>query len=231
VLTKSPHFSYDLATDQEASHDLQTFAQSQFDLVALTWCLSTPWPEESLFNRVISQANGLFIFVMTLVLTLEKCSDPEESLGSILRDSDGAGLEPLYRLYSQILREQIVLSNGAEFQWMIGVLLMTAPFCPLCEEPIAALAGVKPNLVGKWIDDLSSLLYQDRGANGGIHVWHLSISDFFVSRHCVYQVNLRDANVHLGISCLKTMVSQLCFNICNFDDSQLANADVEDLPS
>jgi len=27
------------------------------------------------------------------------------------------------------------------------------------------------------------------------------------------------------------MTTQLCFNICNLDDSQLANADVRDLPS
>jgi hypothetical protein len=231
AITKSPHFSYDLVTDREAINDLQAFARSQFELVASRWRLSIPWPEESLFNRVISQANGLFIFVRTLVLALEKCEDPEESLGSILRDSAGDGLEPLYSLYSQILRERIVHSSGAGFQRMIGVLLMTAPYRPLCEEPIAALAGVKPNLVGKWIDDLSSLLYRDRGANGGVRVRHLSISDFFVSKHCAYQVNLIDANMQLGISCLKTMAGQLRFNICNLDDSRLANADVEDLPS
>jgi hypothetical protein len=149
ALTTSPHLSYDLATDQEASQDLQAFARSQFESVALRWRLSTPWPEESLFNRVISQANGLFIFVKTLVLTLAKCEDPEVSLGSILNDSAGTGLEPLYKLYSQILRERIVHSNGAGFRRMIGVLLMTAPYCPLCDEPVAALAGVKPNLVGK----------------------------------------------------------------------------------
>jgi hypothetical protein len=37
--------------------------------------------------------------------------------------------------------------------------------------------------------------------------------------------------MQLGISCLKTMIGQLCFNICNLDDSRLANANVEDLPS
>ena len=101
------------------------------------------------------------------------------------------------------------------------------------EETIAELAGVRPNLVKMWVADLSSMLYQDEGASGGIRVRHLSISDFFVSDGCHpdYQVNLRETNVELGIACLKKMVEQLRFNICKLEDSRLANKDVKDLPS
>ena len=230
AIDQSSHLRYDLATDPEASADLQTFARSQFDLVASRWYLSTPWPEERLFNRVISQANGLFIFIKTVVLSLEHCKDPTESLKATLRDSGGTGVHSLYGLYSNILKAQIA-SRDPEFQRVIGVLLTTAPYRALCEETIAKLAGVRPNLVKKWVDDLSSLLYRDEGAKGGVRVRHLSISDFFVSDHCDYQVNLGYANVHLGIACLKTMVVQLRFNICGLKDSRLANADMEDLPS
>jgi hypothetical protein len=228
--TQSSHLQYDLATDQDATADLRTFAQSQFDLVASTWYLPTPWPEESLFNRVISRANGLFIFIKTLVLVLENCADPTESLMATLEVSAGIGLTPLYGLYSSILKARVVHSN-AEFQQVIGVLLATAPYRSLCDSTIAELAGVKENLVKKWVDDLSSLLYRDEGANGGIRVRHLSISDFFISEdcHCDYRITLADANVRLGISCLKTMIEQLRFNICGLEDSRLANADVKDL--
>jgi hypothetical protein len=121
--------------------------------------------------------------------------------------------------------------SSAEFQRVIGVLLTTAPYRPLCEETIAELAGVDLSHVKTWVDDLSSLLYRDERVNGAIRVRHLSISDFFVSDDCPcdYQVNLQDANVQLGIACLKTMVRQLRFNICKLEDSRLANADVQDL--
>jgi len=232
ALTPSSYLRCDLAADQEASDDLRTFAQSAFNLVAQNQYLSALWPEESLLNRVISRANGLFIFIKTLVLALERCEDPTKFLKATAEDSAGAGLKPLYRLYSSILESRIVHSN-ALFQRVVGVLLTTAPRRALREETIAELAEVRPSLVKNWVDDLSSLLYRDEGTNGGIRARHLSISDFFVSDDypCRYQINPRDANVQLGIACLKTMVRQLRFNICGLGDSRLANADIEDLPS
>ncbi len=223
-------YLYDLAADQNASADLQTFARSQFELVASDWHLATPWPKESDFSRVISRANGLFIFIKTLVLALEHCDDPEESLKAALQESSGTGLESLYELYSSILKAQKVHKN-ADFQRMVGVLLATSPYRALCDETIAELADVKPNLVKKWVDALSSLLYRDEAANRGIRVRHLSVYDFFVGDCCDFRVNIQDADVQLGIDCLRVMTTQLRFNICKLEDSRLANADVRDLPT
>ena len=230
TLTEPSYVSYDLATDQDATADLRAFARSQFDSVASVWHFDTPWPKESDFNKVIFRANGLFIYIKTLVLALERYEDPEESLKEALQDSTGTGLESLYILYANILKSQIV-HKKAEFQWMVGVLLTTSPYRALCDETIAELAGVKPTLVKKWVDALSSLLYRDEAANRGIRVRHLSVYDFFVSDRCDYRVNLRDMDVQLGIACLEVMTTQLRFNICNLEDSRLANADIEDLPS
>ena len=230
ALSRPSYSSHDLARDGEAGVDLRAFARSQFDLVATRWHLDTPWPEESDFNTVISRANGLFIFIKTLVLALEDCEDPTESLKATLQGSARTSLEPLYGLYSNILQAR-KLPGNAEFGQMIGVILTTALYRPVCDETVAELAGVKLNLVKKWVDDLSSLLYRDEAANGGIRVRHLSISDFFVSDHCAHQVNPRDANMQLGISCIKMMIKQLRFNICKLEDSRLPNVDVNDLPS
>ena len=230
TLAQLSYLSYDLAADQDASADLRTFARSQFDLVASNWHLDAQWPEESDFNNVILRANGLFIYIKTLVLALECGEDPEESLKEALQDLAETGLEPLYTLYSNILKARIVHQN-AEFQRMIGMLLTSSPYRALCDETIAELSGVKPNLVKKWVDALSSLLYRDEAANRGVRVRHLSVYDFFVSNRCDYQVNLRDADVQLGIACLEVMTTQLRFNICNLEDSRLANADIQDLPS
>ena len=231
-LTQSSYLKCDLAADQEASDDLRTLAMREFNTVAQDWCLPLPWPEESLLDSIISQANGLPIFIKTLALNLRNCEDPTEFLRATSEDSAGAGSGVQYRLYSSILKSRI-LRHKDEFRRMIGVLLVAAPYRPLSQETIAELAGVRPNLVAMWVNELSSLLYRDEWTNGGIRVRHLSISEFLLSGDCPrdYQINLQDANVQLGISCLKTMVHQLRFNICGLEDSRLANADIKDLQS
>ena len=227
---RTSHVRCDLAADTEASSDLRAFTQDQFGWVASRRHLQSPWPEQSLFDGVISRAAGLFIFIKTIALALEHSRDPTATLRATLEDSAGTGLASLYGLYSNILRERIVYSAD-EFRRMVGVLLTTAPHRPLCEETIARLAEVERSLVKTWVDNLSSLLYRDEGANGGIRVRHLSISDFFVDDHCDYRVNLEDAHAQLGFACLETMVEQLRFNICRLEDSRVANADVQDLQS
>src|SRR5258706_3706812 len=128
--------------------------------------------------------------------------------------------------------KHVILDDSAQIGATLTlVVITTAQYRPLSKEPIAKLTGVKPNLVEKCVNALSSLLYRDEGANGAIRVRHLSISDFFLSDRCDYQVNLREAHAQQGISCLETMVKELRFNICELDDSRLANKDVKDLQS
>jgi hypothetical protein len=150
----------------------------------------------------------------------------EESLKAALQDSAGTGSEPLYGLYSSTLE-----TKGTEFQRMIGVLLTTAPRRLLRVETTTELVGVRANLVKRWVRDLGSLLYQDETANDGIRVRHLSISKFTTSDHYDYQVKHQDADVQIAIACLMTIVNQLHFNVCKSEDSRLANAEIEDLPT
>ena len=231
TLAQLPHLRYDLAADQDATSDLRIFAQNRFSKVATMQGLRA-WPEQMIFDGIISRAAGLFIFIDTIARALEKCEDPTERLRATLQDSVGTGMTALYGLYSSILRNQI-LHSYERFRQVIGVLLATGLYRPLCEETIAELAGVRDGLVRIWVAGLSSLLYRDEGANGGVRIRHLSVSDFFISSDCHgdYRVNLHDVNVQLGITCLKTMVEQLRFNICNLEDSRIANADIQDLSS
>src|SRR5258708_6452287 len=128
---RSLHLRYDLGADKQATSDLRIFAAKQFSRVASKRHLQSPWPEPSIFNKVISRAAGLFIFIKTVALALENCEDPTEFLNATLEESAGTGLESLYRLYSSILETRIAHSK-VKFRSMIGVLLATAPYRPLC---------------------------------------------------------------------------------------------------
>jgi hypothetical protein len=199
-------------------------------MVASKRCLPPSWPEPSLLDQVVSRAAGLFIFIETIARSLDECEDPTQHLKAVLADSPGTGLTSLYGLYSSILKAQVAHSTD-QFRRMMGVLLTAAPHRPLRNETIAELAGVRFDLVEMWVRDLGSLLYRDDCAYGGIRVRHLSVADFFFSDDSPsdYHIDLRDANVELGISCLKNMIENLRFNICKLEDSRLVNAEVDDL--
>ena len=179
-LVQSSYLQHDLTEDREALADLKTFAQRRFRKVASDRRLESPWPEQSLLDGVVSRAAGLFIFIETIARALKKCEDPTAYLKATLQSSAGTGLTALYGLYSSIVITRVEHSQ-THFRRMVGVLLAAAPYRPLCEETIIELAGVRPDLVKMWVEDLSSLLYRDEGVNGGIRVRHLSISDFFLS--------------------------------------------------
>ena len=229
AFAESSHEPYDLGADEETSSDIRTFAQIRFKGVASKRGLIPSWPEQLLFDRVISRAAGLFIYIETIARALEQSKNPTESLETALQDSASPRLTHLYGLYSSILKARIVHDTD-KFRRVIGMLLVAAR--PLCEETIAELAEVRFNLVKKWVVELDSLLYRDEEAKGGIRVRHLSISEFFLSQDCPgdYHVDLQDANKELGIACLKNMIGHLRFNICDLEDSRLANKDVHDLP-
>ena len=230
-LVGSSHKQYDLTADKEAPSDLRTFASTRFESVESKQSLSLGGPDSSLFSQVISRAGGLFIFIDVITRALAQCNRPlNEYLRATLKDLEGTGLTSLYGLYSSILKTQIVHST-AEFQRMIRVILLVAPHRPLRDETIAEMAAVNINLVRMWVTNLDPLLYRDNEANGGIRVRHPSVADFFLSDdyHSDYHVDLREANIELGITCLQKMIKQLCFNICKLKDSRLANADVHDL--
>ena len=127
----------------------------------------------------------------------------------MLQDSVGTGLTALYQLYSSILKVPIVY-HSADFWQMIGVLLISAPNHPLCEETIAELVGVRPDLVKMWVADLGSVLYWDEVASGGICVQHLSISSVTtvrVSTESTLEMQTQNWVSLASRRCLKSSVS------------------------
>src|SRR5258706_7398791 len=111
--TQLSQSQYDLTADKETISDLPLFAKDRFRRVAHIRFLQSPWPEQSLFDGVISLAAGLFIFVETLALALERCDDPTELLKATLQNSPGPGLTSLYGLYSSIVKARKLQNNPA----------------------------------------------------------------------------------------------------------------------
>ena len=104
IITSGPEVDIIRSLGTAAKHDLGTDQEATADLPNASYVWATPWSSESLFNKVVLRANGLFIFIKTLVLALEGCKDPEDCLKEALQGSVSAGSESLYNLYSSIVK-------------------------------------------------------------------------------------------------------------------------------
>lgn len=224
------YLSQDLAVDKDAEQDIALFARTQFSLIAQDTNLPDNWPGEELLGRIISRAGGLFIYIKTVRRLLKDELDPENILAEIIDGTSGNPEGTLYKLYSMAIDSRIG-ENKKPFCQAIRVIIAVAPYRPLCDATVAALAGLKVNIVQTLVDRLSSLLYRDTTEQGGIRVRHLSIIDFLTGPNCRQdvQVNVDQANLGVGLACLSTMNRDLKFNICELESSHLANDEVKDL--
>ena len=104
--TRLSHLRHNIVTDQEATGDLQTLAQRHL----IWWPKNGVSPERSLFDGVVpSRPNGLFIFIKTILLTLD---NPTEALKATLQGSAQHWLEvPI-----QTLLQYPKSTNNAEFR-------------------------------------------------------------------------------------------------------------------
>jgi len=91
--------------------------------------------------------------------------------------------------------------------------------------------GIETRIVKAWVDDLGSILYRDETREGAIRVRHLSMIEFLEGTSCPenLRINRKQANTELAEYCLRTMMKELKFNICELETSYLKNSEIDDL--
>lgn len=224
------YLSRDLGMDEHAQVDIALFAQSRLALVASDCHLPDDWPGKKILAKVVARAKGLFIYVETVWRLVRDELDPEKPLLDAIRETSGDALGDLYKLYSNVIESRVGRSKEA-FRQVMGAVTVASSNRPLCDETIATLVGLQTPVVQTLVDRLNSLLHRDDKSNNAIRVRHISIIDFLTSADCLqeFQVNIEEANLHVGIGCLNTMIEGLKFNICELETSLVSNDDVKDL--
>ncbi|PVF92507.1 WD40 repeat-like protein [Serendipita vermifera] len=230
LLGAGHYVSEDLAANDKAQQDIRVFAQTRLSSIALECHLPDDWPGPETMDRIIMKSGGLFIFVETLWRLIKDDVEPDKRLHQTLSDASGGLSAGLYSLHSSIIETRMG-QNKAAFRATMGTIIAVGMYRPLRDESVAQLAGLGTHVVRVIVDKLGSLLYRDIKENGGIRVRHLSIIDFLTWTQCpsVYRVEMGQANMTVGISCLKLMTLGLKFNICDLETSLRPNKDVPGL--
>ncbi|PVF92871.1 WD40 repeat-like protein [Serendipita vermifera] len=220
----------DLAQSEESREDILLFAKVRMRAVAEHRRLPPDWPNNDLMTELVSQSNGLFMFVETIYLRIKDDEDPNELLTELLHDSSRHAMDTLFKLYLSVL-ESKAIRKREELQEMLGMILAVAPYRSLCDETIAEMLGAKVDVVQNRVNILNSLFYRDTSKGGGIRVRHLSIFEFLTGDSCPieFRVDIDQASMEVGFLCLRMMTDKLKFNICNLETSLVPNNEVTDL--
>ncbi|KIM31897.1 hypothetical protein M408DRAFT_327295 [Serendipita vermifera MAFF 305830] len=223
----------DLGEDDHSRTDIRHFAKVRMQMVADEKHVSQdpePWVGERRLGHIVNRTGGLFIFVETLSQYLMKFKNPKPHLDRLLEGPSEEASVELHKLYLAAI-ESRVDSEEAESRLISRLVIGVAPHRALCDKSIAALSGLKLDVVSSWVDDLGSLIYRDPTIKEGIRVRHISILEYLTGRFCPldFRVDVKQADVELSLCSLQTMMKELRFNICGLESSYLANSEIDDL--
>jgi hypothetical protein len=196
------------------------------------------WPTTDTVHELVSLSGLLFIYAATAVrFVSHRRHSPRERLVQLLGHASGAGTSPygqLDELYRQILNDAVRDSDDDQdflrerLQAVMAVILLV--HTPLNIEALAAFSGVSPDGVSLVVASLSSLL---ASSTSGVRVFHPSFPDFALDafrikdpRLCVVPTAKHGL---IALRCLEIMNKHLHYDICNIQDTTLANREVQNL--
>jgi hypothetical protein len=196
------------------------------------------WPTTDTVHELVSLSGLLFIYAATAVrFVSHRRHSPRERLIQLLGHKSGAGTSPyrqLDELYRQILNDAVRDSDGDEgflrerLQAVMAVILLA--YTPLNIEALATLSGVSSDGVSLVVGSLSSLLAD---STSGVRVFHPSFPDFALDTSrirdrwlCVVPTVQHGL---IALRCLEIMNKHLRYDICNIQNTTLANKDVQNL--
>jgi hypothetical protein len=196
------------------------------------------WPTSITVHELATLSGLLFIYAATAVrFVSHRRHSPRERLVQLLRHTSGAGTSP-YRqldgLYRQILDDAVQDSDDNQnslcerLQAVIAVIVLA--YTPLNIEALATLSGVSLDGVNLVVASLSSLLAD---STSGVRVFHPSFPDFAFDasrirdpRLCVVPTVKHGL---IALRCLEIMNKNLHYDICNIQDTTLANKEIQNL--
>ncbi|KAG9098200.1 hypothetical protein FS749_004409 [Ceratobasidium sp. UAMH 11750] len=218
---------YDLL-EYDASDDIQIFVQDRLSGLPHI----KDWPEDAV-ERISRRSSGLFIWARTACKFIVDGYDRRKRLEQVLT---GTRLADIDALYTTAIEASVPDAGGDNMQDMLGCLgavVVTATRTPLSAINLAAIlrGHISLDVLERVLASLSSVLYVDEKLGNIIRIFHPSFMDYITTRSRSKHlcVDLEHQNTILAESCFQVMASDLRFNICGLETSDLFNNDIPGL--
>ncbi|KIM23596.1 hypothetical protein M408DRAFT_332227, partial [Serendipita vermifera MAFF 305830] len=231
LFASTNHRSLEIPTENlgnmAPSNDIERFLEYHFGRITAQYPNELPadWPGHPLIKELARMANGLFIWVVTILKILSQ-GEPQEQLSRILA---GAGAGGLTTLYSWILKASFPVPSEKvikSFHSIVGTIILAKD--PLPISSIGELCSIDQPTVKYILNGLQSVLYQRIVPR----FKHQSFVDFLIDQTgCppAFLIDLKHQTHNLAIKSLQVMKTNLRFNICELKSSYHRNSEIPDL--
>ncbi|QRV82711.1 ATP-dependent DNA helicase/nuclease subunit A [Ceratobasidium sp. AG-Ba] len=189
-------------------------------------------------DELATAAKGLFIWAHTACEFVLEDLDPTEALDTILRRGQSGLSHPLDELYTLNIQASVTKQRTSDrakaaVRKYLGAIIVRSARTPLSIPTLSRLPDEDQgeNLLQATVEFLGSVLYIDHSLGDVVRVYHPSFADYMLSKNKSgeFCVDLEDLNASLASCCLKTMVVELRFNMCDLETSFLRNSEIPNL--
>ncbi|KAF5366068.1 hypothetical protein D9757_012392 [Collybiopsis confluens] len=227
--------SFDLTTGYPAQKDIAKFFEMHFgtntahqiskhDIDALTQKAGNLFIWANMAVNYLEMQYSMKAGVETLLKTKEKTA----------RDDIENPYSDLYNLYAAVLDnlQRLKTKKGIQlFQLVIDIII--SAYEPFTVKALTQMleqqsqVAIEYEMVHEMINDLPAVL----STNNGQILYHLSFAEFLSSEQCPakYRISQEGCHEMLANMCLKVMMRNLKFNICNLETSSVRNSEMLDL--
>ncbi|KAG8794015.1 hypothetical protein FRC12_000804 [Ceratobasidium sp. 428] len=225
--------------DDNATDDISVFVQSRMAAIAAS--RGRPeWPDDKV-RSLAARASGLFIWAETACKFIAAGLNVDTRLDQMLQlhqPTTGAprlfaGLDELYTTAIRYGIKDEDEDNKATVRLCVGAIVATSSRAPLSISDLGRLLSkhLDTSTLRTVVKALSSVLYEDGGADGPVRVYHPSFEDYITdrTRSGDFYVDQRHYNGLLAECSLETMLTELKFNICGLETSHILNVDIPNL--
>jgi hypothetical protein len=230
---EQPHIiqmQLDITTDSTTQDIVVFLRQGMQNIRQTKRSIEQDWPGEQVIQTLASYSGGLFIWAATAYKFI-RGFDPKKALATIL---GGGVANNLDELYAVALRNSADWGNETFAQDALSVLgTIVLSMEPLTDTTMDKLLGFEHGRSAEVLEYLGCVVQWGQGQP--IRILHASFSDYLTdpkrSGRNVWCVDSQIQSKSLALGCLRVLNSQLRFNLCHLEDSNILNANVPDLAS
>ncbi|KAJ7235794.1 hypothetical protein C8J57DRAFT_1530491 [Mycena rebaudengoi] len=217
-------------TTASTKRDIVAYLHHNMQTIRRDRGLELDWPGDPVIETLANYSGGLFIWAVTACKFIGGF-DPKEQLATIL----AAGVaDDLDKLYTVALRNSADWRNETFASTARSVLAaIILSWEPLTDSTIDKLLGFTAGRTAKVLEYLRCVVQWSPAQY--VQILRASFSDYLTNPHrsgrnpWFFHSKMQSKSLALG--CLRTLNSQLYFNICGLEDSCVPNVNVPDLGS